>query len=80
MLGLVKRLMVTCIVGSIGVLVGVLIAPARGADTRAQLSLIVEERMEDLQQTVGRGQQAVESAFASFRESARSGMDKVGGD
>ena len=86
MIGFVKRLMVTFVIASIGILVGVSIAPAPGEDTRAKVSAVMEERMEDLRQTFGRGQQAVESAFASFasfasfRETARTGMDKDGGD
>lgn len=76
MIAFVKRLMMTLIIGSLGVLAGVLIAPARGEDTRQQLSALFEDRKQDVIRLFEKGQDAVGSVVGVFRGQVKAGSDR----
>jgi len=76
MIAFVKRLMVTLIIGSMGVLVGALIAPAKGEDTRQHLSALFEDRKQDVLRLFEKGQDVVGSVVGVFRGQVKAGSDR----
>lgn len=56
---------------------GVLIAPAPGAETRQRLSTLMQHRKEQVLSTVERGQDAVQHAFNYVRDHVRTGKEKI---
>jgi hypothetical protein len=75
--GFVKACVVAVFAASAGTLLGVLIAPAPGAETRQRLSTLMHHRKEQVLSTVARSQDAVQHAFTYVRDHVKTGKDKI---
>lgn len=75
--GFGKACIVAVLAASAGTLLGVLIAPAPGAETRQRLSTLMHHRKDQVLSTVERSQDAVEHAFNYVRDHVRTGKDKI---
>ncbi len=75
--GFSKACIVAALAVSIGTLLGVMIAPAPGVETRQGLSTVFQHRKQQVVSTVERGQDAVKHAFSYVRDYVKTGKDKI---